>query len=272
VFSFYERATGLPFKESIDKLALMAGCLPDRPARREEAKKELRLPDDLHAPTAAESKQIARLRGLGPEGVQIAADRGLLRCGSVCGVACWLVLDRARRSAQARRLDGLPFMAAGGLGERKAHTLKGSSQAWPVGVLEAVSLPFIALVEGGPDMLAALHFAKAEGLADRVGVVAMLGASNKIPEEALHHFRGKRVRIFPHADRAGMEAARRWEKQLRRAGAVTDCFSVDGIPLQRIDDCEPVRYAGDLNDIAFIDADAFETDREMWEIMDAEEV
>jgi hypothetical protein len=46
---------------------------------------------------------------------------------------------------------------------------------------------------------------------------------------ALPYFRGKRVRIFPHWDADGFDAARMWEAQLQSVGAIVDCFRPDGL-------------------------------------------
>jgi DNA primase len=260
VVSFYMKATGLDFTAALDRLSVMAGVYPDAPARKPEPKKELILPNDLHEGTAEELATVAKLRGINPEACQLAADRGLLQFGTVGGFPCWLLLDQTQKSAQARRMDGTLFPAVGSLTERKAHTLKGSCQSWPLGLLEAVQMPFLAIVEGGPDLLAALHFTQAEGAAERVGVVGMLGASNSIPADALPYFKNKRVRIFPHDDRAGLKAATEWEKQLQTAGAETDCFRVGGVLL------DGGGISKDLNDLVRMDADAFENDRDLWDL------
>ena len=45
------------------------------------------------------------------------------------------------------------------------------------------------LVEGGPDLLAAFHLAWCDGVEERVAAAAMMGASNRIPEDAFRYFR-----------------------------------------------------------------------------------
>jgi len=254
------KATGLQFTDALERLEVMAGIYQDAPTRKPEPKKELILPADLHEGTESELATVAKLRGINPEATAEASKRGLLRFGTVCGFPCWLLLDRTRKSAQARRMQGMPFPRIGSLSERKAHTLKGSCQAWPLGLSEAVKIPSVVIVEGGPDLLAALHFSQAEGAAERVGVVAMLGASNSIPADALPNFKNKRVRIFPHDDEAGLKAAAGWEKQLRAAGAETDCFNIGGVLLYGGE------TSGDLNDLVRMDADAFEDDRDLWNL------
>jgi hypothetical protein len=148
-------------------------------------------------------------------------------------------------------MDGKPFPAFGWLSERKAHTLKGSQKSWPVGLcvkqpglLEAVH--WVALVEGGPDYLAALHFAMA-GDANCLPM-AMLGAGVSIHPEALPQLKGKRVRIFAHHDPKGqgMTAANKWGSQMARAGAVVDGWSfeglrkADGSPVKDLNDCTQI--------------------------------
>jgi len=54
---------------------------------------------------------------------------------------------------------------------------------------------------------------------DRVVPVAMLSLGCSISPDALQHFKGKHVRIYPSQDKAGIEARDRWVKQLRAAGA-----------------------------------------------------
>lgn len=257
VVSFYTKATGLPFTDAVERLAVMAGIYSDEPTRMPEPIKELRLPEDLHTGSSKELATVAKLRGLNIEAVAETSARGLLRFGTVCGSHCWLLTDKHQKSAQARRMTGEAFTAVKNLPSRKAHTLAGSCQSWPLGLLEASQMPFLALVEGGPDLLAAIHFAQAEGAAERVGVIAMLGASNSIPGDALIHFTGKRVRIFAHDDDAGRAAAIRWKSQLQGVGARIDIFECGGVPLH------DGKTSGDLNDLARADADFWEENRTM---------
>ncbi len=207
----------------------------------------------FEAPTQAEIGKVAMLRGLSLEGVSLAAERGLLWCADSQEGRAWIVSDSRRRNAQARRLDGQPWARIGG---KKAWTLPGSEAAWPIGLREASSFPAIALVEGGPDLLAAFHLAWCDGVEERIAAVAMMGASNRIPEDALRYFADKRVRIFPHHDKAGSDAGKLWAWQLIAAGVKADGFSfaglmrADGVPIQ------------DLNDFAHVHPDQWEAERE----------
>jgi hypothetical protein len=141
----------------------------------------------------------------------------------------------------------------------KAKTLPGSKAGWPIGVLEASSFQAIALVEGGPDLLAAFHLAWCLGVESQIAPVAMLGASNRIPEDALQHFAGKRVRIFQHDDQPGRDAGAVWAAQLTAVGVEVDGFDFGG--LLRADG-EAVK---DLNDFAHVHPDQWEEQRNIIE-------
>jgi hypothetical protein len=101
-------------------------------------------------------------------------------------------------------------------------------------------------VEGGADLLAALHFIHAEGGECSHFPVAMLGAKQRIHEDALPIFAGKRVRIMAHADAAGREGAERWAAQLATVGATVDCADftglrkADGSPVTDLNDCTQI--------------------------------
>lgn len=188
--------------------------------------------------TAEDFAAVAQSRGLSAKAVALASGAGLVRFGTWLGARAWFAVDRSRRVAQARRVDGSPH--APGV---KAWTLKGSQARWPVGIGEASPAAVVALVEGGPDLLAAFHCLHAQGRND-VAPVAILGAKVRIHEDALRLFRGKRVRIFGHDDDAGERATHRWAEELTAAGADVDAFSFRGLTTFAGD---PVK---DLNDFA----------------------
>lgn len=255
---------GIPTAEAIKRLAgilRIVGDTPARPVRQqmptaeadatERARKRSGWPT-FEKPSRGEIRQIAELRGLSPESIGLAATRGLLwACDSREGRA-WTVADSSRRNAQARRLDGRPWEKIGA----KAWTMPGSEASWPIGLREASSFQSIALCEGGPDMLAALHLAWVAGAEDRVAPVAQLGAANRIPAGALPMFVGRRVRIFGHRDTAGQAAAEGWAGQLAGAGCEVDGFSFVGLFKS---DGDPVT---DLNDFAHLAPDQLESE---WE-------
>lgn len=175
-------------------------------------------------------EQIQRLADTRPyhrEGLEWANERGVLVFGAWRGFDCYGVTDASGRVVELRRMDGKPFPAVVGtaLGERKSHALRGSQKAWPLGILEAREFPAVALVEGLPDFLVghyvalweqASHYSRRDA---RCAPVAMLSASPAIHADALPHFKGKSVRIFPHSEGAGLKGAAKWQAQLQAAGA-----------------------------------------------------
>jgi hypothetical protein len=155
---------------------------------------------------------LARSRGLPLfAGIQILADRGNFAFYNHPEGRAWLVYDRAGRVAQGRLLSGQ--WQAG----MKAKTLPGSRTSWPVGASTITpETELVYFCEGGPDLIAAataVFLAVPEQLT-RSAFVAMLGASQAIAEGALHLFTGKQIRIFAHADDAGVAARDKWARQL----------------------------------------------------------
>ncbi len=207
------------------------------------------LPVPRDTGTAEMRQQVADTRQLAPDAVSLALGLHTLTFGTVRGFPCWILTDDEGRIAEARRMDGLPFPAEGTLGQRKAHTLPGSRKSWPVGVAALRRLPNIRtllLVEGGPDYLAALHFAVTLDQWD-VLPVAMLGrGTTTIDPEAVELMRGCRVRVYAHrdADGGGLASARAWASQLAsQGGCEVDIYQFDD-ELQRTDG----RPVTDLND------------------------
>lgn len=211
---------------------------------------------EFRKPSKAELHVIGEMRNLGDDGLRLAVDRGLLWTAIYRGLPCWLVTDATRRVAQARRMDGQPFVNRDGT-VHKAETLAGSIASLPLGLPESAPFPNILLVEGGPDMLAGWHFISAESRENDCAVVAMLGSSQRIPESCLPGFANKRIRIFVHSDTAGRQATLRWNRSLKPFASVIDVFTFDGYHKAS---GEPV---ADLNDLSSVDADDFEQFREL---------
>ena len=184
--------------------------------------------------TVDQLKRLATLRGIGNEGLSWAQDRGVLLFGFWHGHEVFVLKDKTGKIVELRRLDGQLFPSGGGLQERKAHTCRGGQKSWPLGIQEARDFPCVALVEGGPDFLAAHYLALWEQASHhdrrdvRCAPVAMLSSSPRIVDDAVPLFRGKIIRIFAHTDLngAGVAAARRWQHQLTTGGC-TDVDIVD---------------------------------------------
>jgi hypothetical protein len=261
---FFAAAKGIPGPEAIRNLARIFQIVGDLPARlpapprqadadeRETRSRKRAAWPTFEIPSRGEILQIAELRGLSPEAIGLAVSRGLLwACNSREGRA-WVVGDSSHRNAQARRLDGRAWEKIGA----KAWTMPGSEASWPIGLREAASFPAIALCEGGPDMLAALHLSWIGDAEDKVAAVAMLGAANRLPADALPLFAGRRVRIFGHMDAAGQNAAARWAGQLAGEGCDVDGYKFDRFLKA---DGQPVN---DLNDFCHIDSDQWLSESE----------
>ena len=184
----------------------------------------------LRLARAGELEALAALRGFKLETLEAAQAAGLLRFTDWAGRVAWCVGDPAGRIAEGRRLDGKPWEAFKMLPERKVHAW-GGGKDWPVNLEGAARCGKLALVEGGPDVLAALEIIRREGVAESVGVVGILGAGNtRLDAAALPFFRGKTVRLFPHADAAGRKAAQEWARLLMQAGAArVDAFDLSGL-------------------------------------------
>jgi len=182
---------------------------------------------------------LSRLRGISYDGLHFARLRGVLKFGFLNDFELFAVLDSSGLLAEIRRLDGLEFPATGGIVGRacKCRSLQYSRKNWPLGIIESVGSDCIALVEGMPDFLAMHQFVIEESASQRVAPVAMLSSSCDIAAEALPYFNGKRIRIFPHQDTAGITAAERWGNQLIAARATSvDYFNFHA-------------FSGDLKDL-----------------------
>ncbi len=223
----------------------------------------LQKPQELSMPrlwqfTEENSKQLSAVRRISEAGIAWACSQQVLFFATVCGQPSWLLTDSERKIAEARRLNGEYYPSLPPLSQRKAHTVYGSSKAWPLGTSLLRRYPQIQkvmLVEGGPDYLAAFHFLHHFGVSDVVPI-AMLGRtagkSGGIDPGALCLLGGKRVRIYAHTDvdGGGMRSAIAWATQLRAHGCSVDYFNFNG--LMRADGVP----AKDLNDMTSLNQES----------------
>jgi len=255
----YMRVRGVDFKTAFVDCAAWLGVTPNgtQSAKRTAPAHEAREPKVPELPklergSRADLLRLSKSRNLVTAALDLASERGLLWFYDSPEGRAWLITDLARRNAQGRRLDGEPWAWNG----KKAWTLGGSCAKWPIGLPESEPFSAVALVEGGPDFLAALHHALASGVEECVAPVCIVGAGMSILTECLPAFEGKRVRVFVHNDPEGLGAALRWADQLRGIATRVDGFTFDG--LFRTDGA-PVK---DLCDLASIDADSWEANRD----------
>lgn len=217
VVDFVKLARGCDTKAALEFIERQLGLARPEPKPTPAARAKSRIPP-LRPGTAADHQRLIEQRGFSADGLALAEQRRLLHFGALWGTPAWAITDQRRALVELRRLDGQRWPAFGSLSERKAHCV-GTGKDWPVGTLESRPFPRICWVEGAPDVVAGHHFVAAEGKQDRVAVVGVLGAANRrLAPEALNHFAGKTVLMFPHADGAGQQAARAWAEQLHQAG------------------------------------------------------
>jgi hypothetical protein len=260
--TFLEVWMNLPRNEAMKRYCNMAGIAPQTTSVPESRKRgKPNIPEPI-TPNKGDIEALAALRNVSCESIEAACRSGILFLCDQSGHRAWGITDRTKQNAQVRRLDGKvwpeEWKAVGG---KKAWTLKGSRAAWPIGAIEAASCPKVALVEGGPDLLAAFHFIHVEGKEGIIAPVSILGAGNHIPVNALPCFKGKQVRIFGHDDKKGQVAVTRWGHQLMDAGATVDAFSFSG--LLQSSGC-PVT---DLNDLCQVSPEMLAQNPHLQEIM-----
>lgn len=234
--ALFAAAKGISNAKAIQTLAEHLGlttgkrdAMPPRPAHQSPPPPPPPAPVTFedHEPSDDDFAAILRTRKLPPDaeaGLVLAHTVGVLRFAKVGGFPSWVVTDERRSIAEARRLDGLPFPAVGTLGERKAHTLKGSRKEWPAGLapkISAINLRDVPLVltEGGPDLLCAFALVAVFPMENRdVQPVAMLGTGAHIGHEALAVMARRSCIILAHGDEAGRKAAASWKDQLTANG------------------------------------------------------
>jgi len=177
-------------------------------------------------PTGEEISHLSKQRLITPIALELASKRGFLRSWNSSEGKVWVLTDSSGWIAVARRMDGRGWVHHNG---SKAKMLKGSMASWPIGVRESVPFPAVAICEGGPDMLACLHFLIGSQKDDHVAPICMGSAGCHIPQDALELLRGKRVRIFIDNDARGRHASTNWAKQLINVGCKVDGFDFSGL-------------------------------------------
>jgi hypothetical protein len=262
--AFLAKAHGLPIGVALRRYVAMAeGDDPGierAPRQMDEAPRRGAIqnkPDlaRLRLPSPAEIQAIAADRGgLDPAGLEMPKRLGCLRRGLICGFASWVVTDSAGWNAEARRFGRLSYPACGQLSERKAHTIRHSTKSWPVGLgvdrylVEKAAL--IAVVEGGPDLLAAWHFVYRTKRWDVLPIAILGRAIHGLHPDALALLKGKRVKFFPHVDPddGALKQIEPIAEQLRRVGCRPTYFDLNGL---RTSSGRPVK---DLNHLAQLDS------------------
>jgi hypothetical protein len=249
---FLAKAKGIDNRQAVAMFLDLAGYQSLAPVRFEiPPKKEVVRPDrkpDLtrfREASADELCQIANSRQLSVEAIEHAQKIGTLRvCPDFRGKPSWVLFDASGRCAECRRIDRQRY-AIDGI-PAKAAALRHSDKTWPVGIHLPYGLPGseIAIVKGGPDYLAFIHFALRFSLKN-VQPVAMLGRGLTISKEALQYFRNRPVRIYPHndPDGGGYSQAVCWASHLEQNGCgvhirrLVGLVKTDGKPPKDLNEC-----------------------------------
>lgn len=165
---------------------------------------------------------IAQLRQMLPDAVDLAHRYGFVRGAEIDGHRCFVIHEGT--FAQARRLDGEPFTKADGT-SIKAKNLPGSEGAF-IGQSWLENAPRVLLLEGVVGLL--------EGMAALLrvyvstpelwAVIAATSAGSRFSRDPslLASLAGRRIRIVPDNDAAGMDAAATWLADLEAAGGTVD--------------------------------------------------
>jgi len=147
--------------------------------------------------------ELSEQRGIGRRGVREAMQRGLLWYIESYQGPAWLITDKNRKQAIWRRLNGEDWDGGG-----KSRNLPGCSGRTPIGIEESLSYNVLMVVEGGPDLLAALDW-----WPDR-GVICLPNGHSRFMSDDALRLRRKNVIILPHGDAVGLAAKDNWLGQL----------------------------------------------------------
>lgn len=234
---------GIPPEEAVKKFVAFAGgeqvqFLPARIIQRDASPMPINSADEWGDTEEKRSKReawpefrkgadstladLAALRVLNVDSLRAAQRFGWLRFCEFAHCRAWVLRSLCGRLAQIRKLDGKPWKR--GENQFKSWSLSGSCAAVPIG-LETVtdSTRIVGIAEGAPDFLA-LYQLLCEQSREDCGLLGFLGASVRIAAPVIEKLKGRRVRVFAHADEAGRRAAAEWSMQLTDAGCECDAF------------------------------------------------
>jgi hypothetical protein len=211
--------------EAVERLGGQLQPLVEPPEEpKDRTKKSWNWSSDLRHGSESEFARLAADRRIDVGACRLAEARGLLRFLDHREGVAWVVTDSIRENAVARLLGGRLW--ANGA---KAKNLPDSRAKRPIGIFETIGFENVTVVEGGPDTLAAFHFALKASTDDVVGVVCMTSANSEFSSGDLARLRGKSVRLFPHADEKGRAAGLRWLAQLRPVAVHLDVADFAGL-------------------------------------------
>jgi hypothetical protein len=175
--------------------------------------------------------ELAALRGLPIEAVRIAHRLGCLRFTVYHGTPCYALTDGEQKFLQLRRLDGAPFPFPKDK-PIKAWNWPGCRMV-PLGILHLDSERPVLMAEGAVsflELLALLHLTHGTQDSWRWAILAMPGASARIPDALLPKLQGRQIRIIGDRDDAGQRATQLWADQCRRLRCDVDLAELSALP------------------------------------------
>lgn len=229
LIGLWQAVRGVNLRDACAEAERFLGLEPEPSTKSPPSKAWAQLQKEMGSGTEHDLHTLASMRKLGStDGLRLAVSAGHLFFGPVFDGEgyreSWIITDSSRLAAQARPMDGGKYADG-----QKSKTIHGTSGRWPIGVAGAAVNEF-ALVEGGPDFLAAYTAVAALGAS--IQPVAMLGSSQSIHPEALALFKNSTVWLFPHNDEnlAGLQGAIKWTRALRGIGATVIPFDFSPYP------------------------------------------
>ncbi len=175
--------------------------------------------------SGSEIEDIARMRRLPVEGVWLAYLNGYLSGAMVEGHRCFVISEGT--FAQARRFDGEPFTLSDGR-QAKAKNLPGSQGAFLGRRWLGAPAMRVLLVEGAIALLEAAAAHEIANPPDGWTILAATSASSRFSRDPdlLGTLAGRKVRIIPDNDEAGLDAAASWLAELEGVGCAVDAVTL----------------------------------------------
>lgn len=173
--------------------------------------------------TVAELQEIASLRQLPFESVDLCSKAGFLARAQIDGHRCFTIGEGL--FLQARRFDGEPLTTRDG-DAIKAKNLPGCEGAF-IGQRWLRKDSPILLVEGAIGLLEATAALVITDSSHWCPLAATSASSRFLrAPDLLKRLRGSRLRIVPDADETGLDAAAAWQAELESVGAYVDALTL----------------------------------------------
>lgn len=172
----------------------------------------------MRRPTDDEVVGIAKIRGISPAAVCLAVLHGVLAVGENRGLPAFFL--RGRGITQARRMDGEKWEISGK--QVKADTI-GAVCGFGISIGLNPNTRRVLMIEGLTGALEAVEAVlRADDAAgecrEGVGVLAAYNASSRLSDEQAGYLATRSILILGDAGEPGLEAAKKWRRQIRNAG------------------------------------------------------